>query len=276
MTNPFEITGVPTKAKAEEIARTMRVLYPRWSVSVAGRGPYSVRRSPPADDAATNAGSTGGASAGGASAGDEPSAAPPARGTGASSGGSADGATGGPAAPPPPSPSTPPSAAPTTTRNGVQGFLDFISVYESRGNYNARYGDAANRTDPAFTSMTIDEVLDWQQGRKFSACGKYQIIRATLLSLKSRLGLSGAERFDEAMQERLGLTLLKGRGLKAFLDGRTPRDLFALSVAREWAALPRVAPPNASKSVYAGDGVNQALVTIDDYVAAIDRMKATV
>ncbi|MEO0362477.1 MAG: hypothetical protein AAF322_15265, partial [Pseudomonadota bacterium] len=139
-----------------------------------------------------------------------------------------------------------------------------------------RYGAAANVDDPAFTSMTIDEVLAWQEGRKFSACGKYQIIRATLAGLKARLGLSGGERYDEAMQERLGRALLEGRGLRRFLDGVTPRDLFAFEVAREWAALPRVVAPNAGKSVYAGDGVNQALVTVADYTAAIDRMKATV
>ncbi|MEM7524337.1 MAG: hypothetical protein AAF360_11380 [Pseudomonadota bacterium] len=252
MAQPFQITGVPTKAKAEEIARTMRILFPDWKVEIIGGAPpYIVRRTPPA--AAPAAAVARGA----------PAPAPPAN-------------PDEPAAPPPADAAdTVATVVTATERDGAPGFLDFIANYESRGNYNARFGAAANQTDPEFVSMTIDEVLDWQLGRKFSACGKFQIIRATLLSLKSQMGLTGAETYDEAMQEKMGERLLVGRGLTAFLAGDMNRDLFALNVAREWAALPRVVPPDASKSVYAGDGVNHALVTVADYVAAIDRLKSS-
>ena len=89
-------------------------------------------------------------------------------------------------------------------RCGVLGFLDFIAAYESRGNYNAFYGDAENRDDPEFTAMTVGEVLEWQDARRFSACGKYQIIRKTLLSLQSEMVLTGA-RYSAAEALEMGL-----------------------------------------------------------------------
>ncbi|WP_340110177.1 hypothetical protein [Pikeienuella sp. HZG-20] len=271
MTAAFQIDGVQTKAKAEEIARTMRILYPDWTVEILGAGPYSVRRTPPASSSAPDA----------------PDAPPPATPIPEPARGAVPGAApASPSAPPdmgptPAPPTASPSPAPASPppriappRRGVDGFLDFIADFESRGNYNARYGDAANLRNPCFTEMTVDEVLEWQRGRKFSACGKYQIIRATLSDLKARLNLTGSERFDEEMQERMGRVLLERRGLAKFLSREMPREDFALSVAREWAALPGVKPPYGSKSVYAGDGVNQAFVTVEKYLAAVDEMLA--
>lgn len=152
----------------------------------------------------------------------------------------------------------------------IAPLMDFIAHYESRGNYNAFYGAVANIDDPALTSMSIDEVLAWQEGRRFSASGKYQIIRKTLLGLKEQLGLGGAELFDEAMQDRLGRHLLERRGLNEFLSGAMSRDEFACSVAHEWAALPGVLEPHGAQSVYESDGVNRALVAVEDYLAAIE------
>ncbi len=158
------------------------------------------------------------------------------------------------------------------SRTGIPGFLDFIAVHESRGNWNANYGAVANRDDPAFTSMSVAEVLNWQDGRRFSACGKYQIIHKTLLSLVDEMGLTGHEIYDQDLQDRMGATLLRRRGLDRFLAGDMAPKVFALSVAREWAALPGVLAPFFDRSVYAGDGVNRALVGIDGYLAAIARL----
>lgn len=229
MTEAVQIDGVPTKEKAKEIEKSMRLLYgpDGWTVTIIGSSaPYSVRATPPAGGAAAPAAVT--------------LAAP----------------------------------APTAGGDAVQGFLDFIAKYESRGNYNARFGAAANTDDPNFVAMTVDDVLGWQEGRKFTASGKYQIIRATLQDLKASLGLSGAELFDKQTQDRMGRKLLERRGLNGFLSGATDRDDFALSVAHEWAALPGVKAPHGGKSVYAGDGVNQAHVTVDEYLAAIDKLTA--
>lgn len=70
-------------------------------------------------------------------------------------------------------------------RTGVLAFLDFIAEYESKGNYNARFGSTSNTTNPNFTSMSINGVLEWQAGQDKSACGKYQIIKDTLSHLGS-------------------------------------------------------------------------------------------
>lgn len=175
---------------------------------------------------------------------------------------------------------TPPSrgsAAPNAVvvgseREGILGFLDFIAEYESTGNYNAVYGHASNSSNPRLTDMTIDEVLEWQKSRSYTAAGKYQIIRKTLQGLKNNLDLDGSKKYDEAMQDLLATELLNGRGLQSFLDGNLPREDFAESVSKEWAALPRVKPPNPHLSYYDGDGVNAARVDVPTYIAAIDRL----
>ena len=159
-------------------------------------------------------------------------------------------------------------------RTGVEGFLDFIAVYESRGNRNAYFGAPDNQDDPPFVVMTVQDVLAWQNGRRFSACGKYQVIRKTMLSLVEEMGLSGAEIYAPDMQDRMATTLLHRRGLAAFLNGDLRDEVFALSVAREWAALPGVVAPFFDRSVYGGDGVNKALVGIAPYLDAIRRLRA--
>lgn len=229
-----EIPGIPTKEKANEIARQTRLLRPEWTVEVIGNtAPYTVRATPPTH-VGTNASSV-----------------------------AADRTA------------TESMTTFASPRTGILGFLDFIAQYESNGNYNARYGAAANTNDPAFTSMNINEVLAWQEDRKFSACGKYQIIRQTLAGLVQTLGLSGLETFNPTLQDKMGEQLLKNRGFDEFLAGTMARDEFALRVAREWAALPGVKEPYGEKSVYAGDGVNHALVTVSTYLSAINRFKAS-
>lgn len=231
-----EITGIPTREKAEEKARQGRVLRPDWTIEVIGASPpFTVRSTPPK-----------------AVGGDAKIAMELTMTT------------------------KPLLNIASASRTAVLGFLDFIAQYESNGNYNARFGAATNTNDPAFTSMSVKNVLAWQKGRKFSACGKYQIIRATLTNLLKTLKLNGSQIYDRDLQDKMGTQLLKQRGLDKFLAGKTERDDFALSVAREWAALPGVKPPFGEKSVYAGDGVNQALVNVKTYLAALDQLKASV
>lgn len=235
MPQPQEMTGIQTKEKANQIARQIRQLRPDWTVEVIGGAPPYTVRATPPADALR--------------------------------------------APEAPSPGAPSAAEVSgigaSSRPGALGFLDFIAQYESNGNYNARYGDATNTNAPHFTSMSVEQVLAWQQGRKFSACGKFQIIRATLAGLVQTLGLRGDELYDPSLQDRMAIQLLKERGLEAFLNGTMAREDFALNVAREWAALPGVKAPYGERSVYAGDGVNQALVATANYLSAVDLLKAT-
>lgn len=164
--------------------------------------------------------------------------------------------------------SPPPQPSPA-----VKAFLDFVAWPESRGRYGAIYGDM-ECSDPDLTGMTVSDVLAWQDGRRFSAAGRYQIIRKTLLSLVETCALSGRERYDAPLQDRLATELLRRRGLDAYLAGRMGPAPFAQSVAREWAALPGVLPPHFARSVYAGDGINRALVGVGEYLAAVRALRA--
>jgi conjugal transfer mating pair stabilization protein TraG len=151
--------------------------------------------------------------------------------------------------------------------------LDLIAQAESRGNYNAYFGNASN-TEVKFTEMSVAEVLDWQkafvaQGNPSSAVGRYQIINTTLAGLVQELDLQGSEMFDEAMQDRLALALLERRGVVAYINGRIDAKQFAAELAKEWAGLPRILGDAPEKSYYAGDGLNAALVGADEVLRVV-------
>ena len=94
--------------------------------------------------------------------------------------------------------------------------LDLIARVESKGNYNAYFGNAGN-TSIRFTEMSVDEVMQWQQefiaaGHPSSAVGRYQIISTTLKGLVQQLAIDVNQPFDEAMQDRMAIALLERRG----------------------------------------------------------------
>lgn len=71
-----------------------------------------------------------------------------------------------------------------------------------------------------------------------SAVGRYQIVRTTLRAIRKTLNLSGAEKYDEDMQDRLACFLLGQRGIDKYLAGRLAEDTLMLNLAKEWASLP--------------------------------------
>src|SRR5690606_30491407 len=94
--------------------------------------------------------------------------------------------------------------------------LDVIAKGESRGNYNAHFGSVSNQSTD-FTSMSLAEVLTWQtdyvaQGNPSNAVGRYQIIQPTLQWLIDELQLDTGVIFDEALQDKLAITLIERRG----------------------------------------------------------------
>lgn len=106
----------------------------------------------------------------------------------------------------------------------AEGLLPFIDATESTGNYNAYLYNADNKT-LQFTSMTVDQVLEWQNtwrkanNTPSAAVGRYQIIETTLRGLKEELNLSGNELFSPQLQDRLFLQLVKrrmGQGVTGF------------------------------------------------------------
>ena len=156
--------------------------------------------------------------------------------------------------------------------------LNLIARVESRGNYNAYFGNASNQ-EIIFTNMTIAEVQQWQQdyvagGSPSSAVGRYQIIRSTLGSLIDELQLDVGQKFDQPMQDKMAMALLERRGAEAYVNDEISQKEFAANLAKEWAALPRVIGEDPSASFYAGDGLNASLVGVDEVLGAIDPISA--
>lgn len=157
--------------------------------------------------------------------------------------------------------------------------LNTIAKGESKGNYNAYFGNSDNATI-RFTSMTVGEVLAWQQsyvaqGSPSNAVGRYQFIQPTLAGLIDQLHIDKNALFDEALQDKLAVELLKRRGVEEFVKNRISREQFAHNLSREWAALPNITGPDPQASYYQGDGLNKAQISIEEMFSAIDAFKNT-
>lgn len=104
---------------------------------------------------------------------------------------------------------------------------------ESGGDYNALF-NYSNRSGGPFagvnvTDMTIDDLLQFsdpdgpygqyvksQIGRVSTPMGGFQVVGSTLRMAKQGLGLKGNEKFDEAMQNRIGEYIFKQQGAGAW------------------------------------------------------------
>jgi conjugal transfer mating pair stabilization protein TraG len=158
--------------------------------------------------------------------------------------------------------------------------LNTIADGESNGNYNAYFGNSRN-VQVRFTSMTLQQVLDWQKnyvngGSPSSAVGRYQIVRPTMLGLIKELELNLDEKFDKTLQDRMAITLLERRGARDFVEDKLTREQFAANLAKEWAALPRITGPNPTDSYYAADGLNKSRIGIEEIYGALHRFRLNV
>ncbi|HRC26371.1 MAG TPA: peptidoglycan DD-metalloendopeptidase family protein [Alphaproteobacteria bacterium] len=157
--------------------------------------------------------------------------------------------------------------------------LELIGKHESGGDYNNVYGRKKYGVNQDFTSMTVDQVLAWQQnytrnvGSASSAVGKYQVIQETLKNCKKEMGLSGNEKFDQAMQDRIALHLLDKRGYQSFLKGNISAEKFANNISKEWASLPKDA---SGLSYYHGDGLNKSGVSWGTLLASVQGSRNSV
>ena len=156
--------------------------------------------------------------------------------------------------------------------------LDLIARVESKGNYNAYFGNAGN-TSIKFTEMSIADVLSWQEdfiaaGHPSSAVGRYQIISTTLKGLVQQLNIDTNQPFNEAMQDKMAVALLERRGATEYVNNQIDEQQFAAELAKEWAALPRVVGDRPEQSYYAGDGLNKALVKVDEVLRAVGGVSA--
>lgn len=155
--------------------------------------------------------------------------------------------------------------------------LELIGKGESGGDYNIVNSKAQRGIAPPkpLTEMTINEVLEWQRaesGRQrdagdkapSSAAGKYQFIRATLDDTRRSMGLSGKEKFDQAMQDKMAMHLLNKNGYEAFMKGRISESEMVRRVAGTWSS---VADLNG-RSAHEGIGNNAASISVGRTIAA--------
>lgn len=177
-----------------------------------------------------------------------------------------------------------------TVPSGAAMLLAFIGGIEAPHGFDTVYGNNQAKLPKPLTSMTIDEVIAagprWTKSFGSSAAGFLQFMRATLIRLKKKLGLTGKELLDGPMQMALGYELLKERGFAEFLAGTKSRTAFGLGLAQEWASFPVLTPTvrgtgkarrtlKRGQSYYAGDGLNKALVAPDKVEAMLDKVKAS-
>lgn len=142
--------------------------------------------------------------------------------------------------------------------------------------YNVVYGGIPKRLRPErLSKSTVSDVRAWQAtmraaGMDSTAAGAYQIIYKTLLGLAPREG--APKMFDAAGQDWFAAELLKDAGVNEFLAGLKSAHWFAQNVAKIWASFPVTLPTDGKKigaSYYAGDGLNKALVSVDEVIAAL-------
>lgn len=154
--------------------------------------------------------------------------------------------------------------------------LNFFGNTEAPHGYDTVYGNNQSKLPKPVTQMSIAEIqtaqADWTRRFGSSATGRYQFMRNTLRELIKELGLDKSQLFSADLQDRLAFHLLKRRGYERFVAGKLGVTAFARSLAQEWASLPVLASTQGQKrrvargqSFYAGDGLNKALVSADDF-----------
>lgn len=156
--------------------------------------------------------------------------------------------------------------------------LHLIAQAESKNNYNAYFGNAAN-SSIRFTDMSIAEVMKWQKdyikrGSPSDAVGRYQIISTTLAGLVQEMNIDKTATFDAELQDKMAITLLERRGSKHYVNNDLSPHQFAANLSKEWAALPKVVGENPEASYYAGDGLNKSLVSVNEVLSAIEPIEA--
>lgn len=161
----------------------------------------------------------------------------------------------------------------------VKPLLALIRHHEARDDYNVVWGKikSGHRPQKPLTSMRIREVLNWQDSIDHlymsEAAGGYQILEDTLREIYAPAGLSIDDYFSVENQDKLAIYLLNRRGLKDYMRGHITQEQLANNIAMEWASFPVVTGIKKGRSYYAGDGLNKALVSVDEVMDAIGKIK---
>jgi len=175
--------------------------------------------------------------------------------TGASAGGSAGGYTGGGSL-------------------NVRSILDLIGSAEAPQGYDQVYGGSKLSPPRPITTMTVGEVLDWQDrsvaaGSVSSAAGRYQVIRGTLRDQVRNGTVSLSDTFDSNTQDRIAVSLMEAQGLSSYQAGNMSAESFGNNLARVWAGLPVLSGSKAGRSYYDGYAGNSATVSTSSVLNAL-------
>jgi muramidase (phage lysozyme) len=160
--------------------------------------------------------------------------------------------------------------------------LDLIGKSEGTdkgAGYNETLGYGAYTDgEQDLVGMTLDQIDTLQTKMlanrknklKSSALGRYQIIRTTLRTMRQQLGLTGREKFDAEMQDRLACYLLGQRGIDKWLAGRLSLDTLIRNLAQEWASIPK---PDG-KGHYQGQNAGVSVSQVKAALAEVARRHA--
>lgn len=164
----------------------------------------------------------------------------------------------------------PPAGSTSSGGKGLGGLLDLIGSVEAPKGYDQVYGGTKLAPPKPITSMTVAEVLDWQDrsvaaGSRSSAAGKYQVIRGTLRDEVRNGTVSMNDRFTPAVQDKIAVSRMNYRGLGAYQAGLIDETEFGQRLSMEWASLPALTTDRSGRSAkgqsyYAGDGLNKSHV----------------
>jgi hypothetical protein len=149
----------------------------------------------------------------------------------------------------------------------------FASPYEAYNRGSA--GDSLGKPWPGgLQNLTIAEIKALQQAGKLFAVGAPQMVPSTLLEQQPRAGLSDADLFSAANQDRLTTAiLLQGKRpmLARFLLHGTNQAAAIDDLAFEWASLPN----SQGKGWYDGDnGGNKAHGSLAAVIGALQASRA--
>jgi hypothetical protein len=156
----------------------------------------------------------------------------------------------------------------------TSNLLNFIYDLESNGDYNRWNNSTRVKPNVPVTSMSVLEVMEWQQrnlkqpkGKRFTAVGAGQIIYKTMRDLVQNGAIDPNEKFDKKTQDKANLYLLERRGLSSWKEGRITDEEFGNRLAKEWASLPVLQDTYRGnqripkgRSYYSGVGKNAARV----------------
>lgn len=153
-----------------------------------------------------------------------------------------------------------------------QPFLNMLGHAEGPDGYDDIVLAATSQPPQPLSTMTVGEVLDYQQklrdqGSGSTAAGRYQIIRKTLNEFVDRGDVTLDAKFDRHTQDMLARIMMNRCGFY-----NPERDITRLGncLARAWAALPVLSGDLEGKSYYDGKNGNEAKVSKDDILAVLD------